>query len=338
MGNPVVRDRYLDWQRTGVVVAATIAGILAVDWLIRRRTAPASWRSAIFAGRRWVIGAVSLLLSAGIVAARSVIYGAILSSVDAAGDGVSDFVSGQVGHGLPVFGGVLIVAALLPFTLARLSACARCGTRPRTSCPRIRNGTRFSCRGPSLTTGGCSGRAGPDRTSILERLCLRRFERFEEVAAATLAAHDPVLALSQPKEKLPPPLGAERRSFSMDDWQDRIRDLISAARLICVTVGRSTVPLWEIGEHPRRRGAGPGDLPASTHQTISNSAGGSIVLAHALRASTSPCWMRPARISDVLAVVFLGGDVASGAVPVVITGPAPDDVGYEAAIGRGHCR
>ena len=36
-----------------------------------------------------------------------------------------------------------------------------------------------------------------DRASIVERLCMRRFERFEEVTASALAVYGPVLALSQ---------------------------------------------------------------------------------------------------------------------------------------------
>ncbi len=112
---------HLSLPQTGGVVAATVAGILGVEWLIRRLTTPGAWRPAIFSGRRLVIGVVSLLLSAGIAGAGVllVVAGIVLASVDTGTDGVSDYVSGRIGIGLPVFGGVLIVVALVPFMLAR---------------------------------------------------------------------------------------------------------------------------------------------------------------------------------------------------------------------------
>jgi hypothetical protein len=117
----------------------------------------------------------------------------------------------------------------------------------------------------------------------------------------------------------------------MKEWADRIRDLITSARLICVTVGRSQSLLWEIGAI---RAAGALDraiflLPPTGKIEQRRRL---LVLAFALGIDYAPLDVTyPDR--DVLAVVFPGGDSASGAIPVVITGSAPDDVGYEAAIG-----
>ncbi|HEY7265801.1 MAG TPA: PQQ-binding-like beta-propeller repeat protein [Trebonia sp.] len=323
----------LDVRTTAGVVGATIVGILAAEWLIRRRTAPASWRPAVFTGRRWIIAAASLLLSAAIAGAGVflVVNGLVVAAMDTAGGGVSDYVAGEVGSALPYPGVALIALALVPFFIAR-----RLGMRAlRNEAARER--TADLERHPVLMLRSFADdrrllrSRRTDRASIVERLCLRRFERFEEVAAAALSTHGPVLALSQPKEKLPPPLGAVRRSFSMEDWQDRIRDLISSARLICVTVGRSQSLLWEIGAI---RAAGALDrtifLLPPTGKTEQRRR--LLVLAFALGIDYASLDVTyPDR--DVLAVVFPGGDSASGAIPVVISGSAPDDVGYEAAIG-----
>jgi hypothetical protein len=323
----------LDVRATAGVVVATIAGILAAEWLIRRRTSPASWRPAVFTGGRWIIAAASLLLSAAIAGAGVflVVNGLEVGAGDTAGGGVSDYVAGEFGRALPYPGVALIALALVPFLFAR-----RLGMRAlRNEAARER--TADLERHPVLMLRSFADdrrllrSRRTDRASIVERLCLRRFERFEEVAAAALSAYGPVLALSQPKEKLPPPLGAVRRTFSMEDWQDRIRDLISSARLICVTVGRSQSLLWEIGAI---RAAGALNraifLLPPTGKTEQRRR--LLVLAFALGIDYAPLDVTyPDR--DVLAVVFPGGDSASGAIPVVITGSAPDDVGYEAAIG-----
>lgn len=116
----------------------------------------------------------------------------------------------------------------------------------------------------------------------------------------------------------------------MDDWKDRIRELIASARLICVTVGRSESLLWEIGEI---RAAGVLDraifLLPPTSQTEQRRR--LQVLAHALGvdfALLDQTW--PGR--DVLAMVFPDDAAPALGGPVVITGRAPDDAGYEAAI------
>lgn len=322
---------HLGLPQTGGAIAATIAVILVIEWLVRRLTAPAVWRPAIFAGRRLVIGAISLILSAGIAGAGIllIVFGIVLVSTDTGIDGVSDFAVGRLGIGLPVFGGLLIVAALLPFTFAR-----RLGMRAlQNEAKKERSADEE--RHPVLMLRSFADdrrllRARRvDRASIVERLCLRRFERFEEVAALALAVYAPVVALSDPREKLPPPLGAERRSFTNDDWMEEIRQLILAARLISVTVGRSPSLRWEIGQI---RAAGALDrtiflFPPTSKQEQRRRL---TVLAHALGIDGALLnATRPHR--DVLAVVFPAGRAVDGA-PVIVTGTAPDDVGYETAI------
>jgi hypothetical protein len=128
------------WQ-TGAALAAAIAGILAVEWIIRRRN-PAPWRPSIFGGSRWVIGAVSLIFSVAIAGTGIllVVVGSTFSSLDVNPAG-ADFVVGQFGRALPVFGVVLILAALLPFTLARRLGMRALRDQAKRSGLGTRNGT-----------------------------------------------------------------------------------------------------------------------------------------------------------------------------------------------------
>ena len=223
----------LDVRATAGVAAATIAGILAVGRLIRRRRArllaSRSLHGAALDHRCSRPGTLGRHRGRGVFLVAN---GLATAAADTAPGGVSDYVAGEIGGVLPYLGVVLIALALLPFFFAR-----RLGMRAlRNEAARERNADQE--RHPVLMLRSFADdqrllrSRRTDRASIVERLCLRRFERFEEVAAATQFAYGPVLALSQPKEKLPPPLGAVRRTFSMEDWQDRIRDLISSARLI----------------------------------------------------------------------------------------------------------
>ena len=319
-------DWHLGIWQSGALLAGVIAALLAAEWLTRRRH-PAPWRPAVFSGGRWVIGAVALLISVVIAGAGILlaVVGAMFLAFGTGPDG-TDLLITQAGRDLPVVGVILIFLALLPFTLAR-----RLGMRALRNQAR-RERSPDEERHPVLMLRSFADdrrllRARRfDRASLIERLCMRRFERFEEVTASALAVYGPVLALSPGEEKLPPPLGAERRSFSMADWRDRIRELIGTARLICVTVGRSNSLLWEIGQI---RDAGMLDravfvLPPTGQAEQRRRLA---VLARALGADFTrldQTWPG----SDVLAVVF-----PDGVTPVVVTGRAQNDVGYEATIG-----
>jgi hypothetical protein len=312
------------WQ-SGALLASVITAMIAIEWLVRRRS-PTPWRPAVFSGGRWVVGAASLVFSVAIAGAGIflALMGTMLLAFGSGPDG-SDLLVTQIGRLLPVAGVLLIFVALVPFMLAR-----RLGMRAlRNQAEQQRSPDEEQHPVLMLRSFADDRRLLRarrfDRASVVERLCMRRFERFEEVAASALAVHGPVLTLSQVGEKLPPPLGAERRSFG-DDWRERIRSLMGAARLICVTVGRSKSLEWEIEQI---RDAGlldrtifvlPPTGPTEQRRRLA-------VLAQALKidfARLDQTWPG----SDVLAVVF-----PDSATPVVITGRAQNDVGYEAAIG-----
>ncbi|HEX6520256.1 MAG TPA: PQQ-binding-like beta-propeller repeat protein [Streptosporangiaceae bacterium] len=322
--------RFGMWQ-TGAALVTVIAAMLTVEWLVRR-SRPTPWRPAVFDGSRRLIAAASLLLSAALAGAGIflIIDGSMASALDINPVG-ADFVTGQLGLAAEVLGAFLIFAALLPFLLARRLGMR--ALRDQATAERSRDKEQHQVLMlRSFADDRRLLRARRfDRASIVERLCLRRFERFEEVAASALGVYGPVLAVSPPGEKLPPPIGAERRSFPNETWEERVDELISATRLICVTVGRSESVVTEV-KKIRAAGALGRTVFLLPPTGKSEQRKRLIVLAYALGIEYPPLdQTRPDR--DVLAVVFPGGDGPAGPVPVVLTGAAPDDVGYESAIG-----
>jgi hypothetical protein len=307
-------------KATVIAGLGAVAGVLTVEWALRRRR-PARWRPAIF-DRWWrLLAFTGVVVTAAIASAGVyvILLGGSLESLGVNLDDGADYVVSRTGLVLRVIGVLLLLISLLPFTVVR-----RLGMR------RLRHQIEQDERRPTLMLRSFADdrrtlRARRlDRASVLERLCMRRFERFEEVAAAALSVHGPVVALSQVGEKMPPALGAVRRSFSMDDWKDRVGELIAGSQLICVTVGRSESLLWEIRQI-RAAGALERTIfllpPTSRREQRRRLA----VLGHALGIEWHHLgWTRPG--TEVLAVTFRSGH------PVVMAGRASDDVGYESAV------
>jgi hypothetical protein len=83
------------------------------------------------------------------------------------------------------------------------------------------------------------------RQSVLDRLTLRRFERFEEILAWALWRFGPVVALG---DDWLPPLGAARVSVPTGtQWEDIVRDKLPHAGLIVMSTGRTRSVVDEIG-------------------------------------------------------------------------------------------
>jgi hypothetical protein len=310
----------LGTKSTVIAGLGAVAGVLAVEWALRLRH-PARWRPATFDGWWRLLAFVGVIVTATIasIGVFIILLGGSFESIGTNVDGGSDYVVGRTGVVLRVIGVLVLLISLLPFTAVR-----RLGMR------RLREQIERDERRPTLMLRSFADdrrtlRARRlDRASVLERLCMRRFERFEEVAAAALSTHGPVVALSQVGEKMPPPLGAVRRSFSMDDWKDRVGELIAGSQLICVTVGRSESLLWEI-----RQLRAAGALERTIFLLPPTSRGEQrrrlAVLGHALGIEWHHLdWTRPG--IEVLAVTFRSGHL------VVMAGRAPDDIGYEAAV------
>lgn len=67
---------------------------------------------------------------------------------------------------------------------------------------------------------------------------------FEEVATGPLSRYGPVVAIGRPAEPLPP-LGA-LREYVGDDWQSRVRELLSLAAIIVIVADDTPGLLWEL--------------------------------------------------------------------------------------------
>ncbi|MDX3714740.1 hypothetical protein PV733_38595 [Streptomyces europaeiscabiei] len=306
------------WATVAVALSA-VACVLIIEWLLRRRHTN-RWRPAVFQGwgRLLALLGLAATVAVAVVGLLMVVLGSDLQAMGTS-PASSDYVATGFGTVVRVAGVMVLLLALLPFTVMRrlgmraLLRQAEQDRRPPTLMLRSFADDRRVLRARRL-----------DRASVVERLCMRRFERFEEVAASALAMHGPVEALSQVGEKLPPPLGAARRSFSMDDWKDGVRELIDRSQLICVTVGRSESLLWEI-EEIRRAGALERTLFVLPPTGLREQRLRLAVLAHALRIDWSVL-DRALPGTEVLAVTLPFG------APVVIVGRAPNDVAYEAAV------
>ncbi|MFE7854064.1 hypothetical protein [Streptomyces sp. NPDC057403] len=306
------------WATVAFAVTA-VMGVLVIEKLLQRRHAD-RWRPAVFKGHGRILAALGSLLTA-VIAGGGLFLVVLGSDVQAMGvsPATSDYVATGFGGLIRVIGVGVVLLALVPFILVR-----RLGMR------HLRQQVEQDQRRPTLMLRSFADdrrtlRARRlDRASVVERLFMRRFERFEEVAASALAVHGPVEALSQVGEKLPPPLGAARRSFSMDDWKDGVRGLIGRSQLICVTVGRSESLLWEIRQI-RAAGALARTIfllpPTRRHEQRLRLA----VLGHAL--GIEWCHLDRARAGTEVLAVTLPFDS-----PVIVVGRAPNDVSYEAAV------
>ena len=84
------------------------------------------------------------------------------------------------------------------------------------------------------------------RVGLLDRLAFDSKDRFEEVLAATVHMYGPVLAVGTPGERLAPALGAVRRQFADDEWQEAVHRLADEAPFVVLVVGRSEGTVWEM--------------------------------------------------------------------------------------------
>jgi hypothetical protein len=167
---------------------------------------------------------------------------------------------------------------------------------------------------------------GLDRASLVDQLALRRWERFEEVAAISLSKYGPVLAASTPGERLPPGLGATRIEFSHEEWEEKIYELMNSSIFIAVTLGRSQNLVLEMS---RIRDMGylhktvfliPPVKKAERRRRLA-------VLAQTLELSWR--FLDTRRTGRTVLAVCLP---LGSSEPMVITSRGPDDLSYDEAI------
>ena len=92
------------------------------------------------------------------------------------------------------------------------------------------------------------------RKSMVEKLGLRQFERFEEILVRYLSVYGPVVAVNDPRRE-GARLGAARESFPHDGWQDGVAKYLHECQMIVVAAApdRPTEGLrWELEQisHP----------------------------------------------------------------------------------------
>jgi hypothetical protein len=86
------------------------------------------------------------------------------------------------------------------------------------------------------------------RPTILEKLSVQQFERFEELIYRYLSVYGPVIAIGDPQAGRQP-LGVAREVMPHDKWQEKVRHRIAESGLIVVgaTPSESTAGLgWEL--------------------------------------------------------------------------------------------
>ncbi|MER5347134.1 hypothetical protein ABT030_44020 [Streptomyces mirabilis] len=163
------------------------------------------------------------------------------------------------------------------------------------------------------------------RHAFLERLRMRRWDRFEEILASALWLRGPVLGLGEPGTRLPP-LGAAREYYPEDNWQQGVRDRIDGSCLIVMVVGRTASLVWEIREIADRSALGKTlfvipPVPDAERRLRQHVLCAVLGLPQEIFAHTE---------SSGRSVLALCG--AGSESPTLITSDVADDVGYEAAL------
>lgn len=311
----------LSYGRTAALLIAAFILTAVLERLIRR-SQPGGWRPPLFRGRWRILALAAAAITLATAAAGGLV---ILAGLNIVALGINpiggaESLAPRIGWTIAVVGLAMIALALIPVTIARRLAMRALGRQIDTDGgPPILLLRSFADDRRTLRARRL------DRASLLDRLCLRRWERFEEIVASSLGRSGPVFALGEPGTRLPPPLGAVRRSFSQDTWRGEVEDLVRQAQIISVTVGRSESLLWEIDLVRRTAALNrtifllPPTKKAEQRRRLA-------VLSDALHLPWATLDVPPRQ--DVLAVVLPAG----ATTPTVVTSDAPDDLSYTAAI------
>ncbi len=311
----------LGLHQTMAALFVTFLALAAIESRLARRNR-FRWHLQPFRGAARALAAVGLGLTALIVAGAALVAEMSLSfgalGLNPFGP---DYLIGR-GASLGAFAAAgVLTLALIPFTFVRRLAMRRIRSesqqRPGQHVVLLRSfaDDRRKLRAHLLS-----------RASIVERLCMRRWERFEEVIAYALNTVGPVIALSHPGERLPPPLGAVRQQYHNEVWQEGVRELIGTAALVCVVVGRTESLVAEI-EQVKWSGA----LGKTVFFIPPSSRGEQRRRLALLSARTGIPWARLGEAQcreDILAVAVPGHPQRA----LIVSSIAPDDVSYSAAV------
>ncbi|WP_192582048.1 YncE family protein [Rhodococcus wratislaviensis] len=302
---------------------ALLAGVYILSLLIERRLM-GIWvkRTAVrtFTGARaiWVVigSFCTLLVAFGAIVLWAI--GAAFASGSSV-PGVADWDTHRNGVALEVVAAGVLFGSFLPLAFTRRIAMKR--PQSTTSDSRapvlllrsfIDDSIRMRCR-------------RLDRASIFDQIALRRWERFEEVAASALSKIGPVLAVGTPGEILPPGLGAARINFTHDEWQEGIRQIADQSAFLVMTLGRTESLVWEIRQLRDHQNLDKTIflLPPLSQEEITLRLR---TLAHVYGVSLDS--LQPERGSTPLAIAFPPGRES----PIVAVSRGADDLSYDAAI------
>lgn len=225
------------WGEVAAIIGAYLGSSMMIRWLTAGQLRTHSARHY----RGWALAVLmaGAAVSGGIVLLAVWIFGvATGAQAGGAAPGVTDWQVQAASSASQTLGVAVLLGAFAPLALARRIA---------------QRGLEFADdRAPvlllrSFADDGLRMRSRHlDRVGLIDRLALRRWERFEEVTGAALSRLGPLVAVGTPGERLPPELGAARVQFSHSEWQAGVARLTEQSTMIAMTLGRSEGLVWEM--------------------------------------------------------------------------------------------
>ena len=228
-------------QITGMAVVAVYVACLLTEIQISRRWLPVH-RVRYFRGANAVIVALGGVVALAVCLAAVALWdeGMTMSSIAVARP-IPDWQTHRFGIGTQLLAlALLAFGALIPLTLARRIAMSR-----------LRNKPVPDERAPILLRSFTDDRIRlrsrrVDRAGLLDRVAMRKHDRFEEILAGIASKYGPIVAGATPGERLAPPLGAVRHKLPATDWQNTVRLMAHQAQFVVMVVGRSEGTVWEM--------------------------------------------------------------------------------------------
>ncbi|MEQ7845774.1 PQQ-binding-like beta-propeller repeat protein [Nocardioides kribbensis] len=232
------RDGWGIYASLGLLLAAYVVCLVVERQLTRRwtRIAPKPFFRGTAWG--WIVAGLAACLVGFFIAVAVWGFGTMLAS-GAPAPGQPVWSSQRFGRVLQVLAGVVLALSFLPLAMARRLASrhVRGAADDRARVLLLRSFVDQNVRMRSRRL---------DRSSIIDHIAMRRWERFEEVVASTLTKVGEVVTAATPGERLPPGLGAARIQFTHEEWQQRVTDISEESSFIVMILGRSESMVWEM--------------------------------------------------------------------------------------------
>jgi hypothetical protein len=191
-----------------------------------------------FRGRWRPLGVVSGTVSIGLALIG---WLALISSFDVTFRDLRNPLAELIGTDVPVLLGLVGVGVILlaraPVDLARRYVLARPASVREYQIVFLRS---FQDDRLSIRTGGLS-------RGIVDRLTMRHRHGYERLLVASMQYFGPVVAIGQPRERLPP-IGAFRLYYEDREWKSAVTRILNAARFVVLSLGETPSVVWEIAK------------------------------------------------------------------------------------------